>query len=278
MVRRDFATGDVDRLVAGTDLVVHAAGATRAPTVGELRQANVELTARVVDAAKAGGAKRLMLISSQAAAGPAPSLDAPVTEDAAGAPVEPYGRTKLDAETIVSAQRDVPAVIVRPSAVYGPGDRDFLALFRLAARGLAIHPANRSQWISILHVGDLSDAVLQCAELPEAAGRVYFVANDVPVQWSELFRLGAKCAGRTLHMDLELPETIVSVGAFLGDFAARLTGHASLATSGKVALSKPHFWVCSNARAKRELCFAPLIDLRDGMRETYAWYAAHGWL
>src|SRR5512144_3001877 len=82
VVRRDFEVnaGELERRFDGADVVVHAAGATRAPTVAGLRDSNVRLTARVIDAARRAGAGRLVVISSQAAAGPATSRDAPVTE------------------------------------------------------------------------------------------------------------------------------------------------------------------------------------------------------
>ena len=193
-------------------------------------------------------------------------------------PVEPYGQSKLDAESIVTAQSEVPVVVVRPAAVYGPGDRDFLALFRLAKHGIAVHPANRDHWISIVHVADVADAVLRAATARMDQGRAFFIANDAPVQWSELFRLGAECAGTTLHVDANLPQLAVETGAMIGDLAARITGHASLMTSGKTALSRERFWVCSNDRARRELSFVPQVDLQTGMRETYAWYQMNRWL
>ncbi|HEX3866216.1 MAG TPA: NAD-dependent epimerase/dehydratase family protein [Gemmatimonadaceae bacterium] len=275
VVRRDFASGAIDTLLAGADAVVHAAGATRAPTARALRESNVALTERVASAVKAGGVRKLIFVSSQAAAGPAASLDEPLADDMACAPVEAYGRSKVDAESVVAAS-GIPAVVVRPSAVYGPGDRDFLALFWLAKRGVAIHPGNREHWISIVHVDDLADVVLHAASADRTG--TYFVANDRPAQWSELFQLGAECAGVELHMDANLPKIVASAGALVGDLAAKLTGHASLMTSGKAALSRERFWVCSNARAKRELAFHPRVSLRSGMQATYDWYVSRGWL
>lgn len=278
IVRRDFETDNLDRLVDGADAVVHAAGATRASTRAELIASNVTLTARVVDAARRGGARRLVFISSQAAAGPATAVDRPTSEDMEPAPVEDYGRSKLEAERMIGAAADVPFAIVRPAAVYGPYDRDFLAMFRLAKRGMAIHAANRDQWISIVHVDDVAAGVVLASTRAEAVGRTFFVANDHPVQWRDLFDAAAQSAGRRIRADVEVPSWLVRGGAVVGDVVSRVSGRAGLLTSAKVALTAPPFWICSAQRIRRELGFTTATSLPDGLAETFRWYVERGWL
>jgi len=278
IVRRDLGSPSIRDMLDGVDVVVHAAGATRAPTRALLRASNVGLTQRVIDLALRAKVARFVFVSSQAAAGPASFIDAPVTEDMSPAPIEAYGRSKLDAEDAVRAVEGMSWVIVRPAAVYGPGDRDFLSMFRLAGWGVALHPANRRQWISIAHVRDVADGMVCAARAPHAHGGTFFLANDAPVQWVDLFRLAACAAQRSLVVDVEIPSWLVGLGAASGDVLARVAGTAGLLTSEKVALTKPQFWICTNERAKRELSFAPGIGLHEGFRETYDWYRARRWL
>jgi nucleoside-diphosphate-sugar epimerase len=200
-----------------------------------------------------------------------------LTEDAKPAPIEAYGRSKLEAERLVLGAR-VDASIVRPSAVYGPHDKDFLAMFRLAARGLAIHPGNRDQWISIAHVDDVARGVALASTHPDAIGRTFFLANDEPVQWRSLFQATTRCAGRTLRADFEVPRWLVRAAASVGDAVSVATERASLFTSGKAALAAPPFWTCSADRIRRELGFTSTIPLDQGLAETYAWYRANRWL
>jgi nucleoside-diphosphate-sugar epimerase len=146
----------------------------------------------------------------------------------------------------------LPTVIVRPAAVYGPGDRDFLELFRLARHGVAIHAANREHWLSIIHVTDVARAIVRAAVATEAPGRAYCLGNPEPVQWAELFRLAARCANRELRIDIDIPSFVIDAGAAVGDVVARVTGRAGLLTTPKVALSKARFWTCSStARGAR---------------------------
>jgi nucleoside-diphosphate-sugar epimerase len=277
VVRRDYESNRIEERFAGVDVVVHAAGATRAPSRARLRASNVGLTAATLAAAARADVRRFVFISSQAAAGPARALGAPVAESDVATPVEAYGRSKLDAEELVRAS-ELPWVVVRPAAVYGPHDRDFLAMHRFAARGIAIHPGNREQWISIIHVDDVAQGVLAAALDGCAVTETFFLANDAPVQWSTLFRTVADCAGRTLRVDAQLPSALVEIGARVGDVVAKVTGHASLLTADKAKLAKAPFWVCSNARATEMLGVSPSVELQRGLCDTYHWYRTQGWI
>lgn len=275
VVRADFTDNRFERIVDGADVLIHAAGATRAPTRAKLRASNVELTRRALDAARKAGVGRFVFVSSQAAAGPAQSLAQPSREEDKPAPVEEYGISKRDAERLVR-DSGLSATIVRPAAVYGPGDRDFRAMFSLAHRGLAIHAGNRDQWISIIHVRDCVDGILRAAMSNEAIGREFFLANDEPVQWRTLFDLARAAASSPRLFDVEIPMPLVRLGALMGDAAARLTGRAGLLTTQKVLLGAAPFWVCSNERARRELGFVPATPLATGVAETYRWYVDNG--
>lgn len=277
VVRADFESGRIGELFHGSDVVVHAAGATRATSVPQLRASNVGLTKMVADIARSAAVARLVFVSSLAATGPSVSRDKPVSETTPPSPFEPYGRSKLDAEAVVIGS-GAPFTIVRPAAVYGPGDADFLELFRVARRGFALHPANREQWISIIHASDLADALVSVAETDEAVGRVYCLGNERPVRWAELFPMAARCAGTRVRFDLELPSWVVALGARLGDAIARVRGKAGLWSTGKTELAKPAAWVCSSELARRELALGPETPIERGFCETYRWYLEHGWL
>jgi nucleoside-diphosphate-sugar epimerase len=124
IVRRDYETDALDERFADVDIVIHAAGATRAPSRARLRRSNFDLTARTLDAATRAGVRRFVFISSQAAAGPATALDAPLTELDSPHPIDAYGKSKLEAELSVR-ESALPWVIVRPAAVYGRATATF---------------------------------------------------------------------------------------------------------------------------------------------------------
>jgi nucleoside-diphosphate-sugar epimerase len=264
VTRRDFEAHALDTAFAGADTVVHAAAATRAPSRALLWKSNVELTERTIDAARRAGVRRFVLVSSQAAAGPASSRERPVLESDPPRPVEEYGRSKLAAEELTRAS-GLPFVIVRPAAVYGSDDRDFAVLFRLARRGALVHPGNRSHWISIIHVDDCAAGIVEAASNPRALGDTFFLANESAVSWGDLGRASARAFQKRPVIDLEIPYGLVNIGARLGDVLSRATGKASLLTTEKVALAEHPYWVCSGSRAASVLGFVPRLSLQQGL-------------
>jgi nucleoside-diphosphate-sugar epimerase len=266
----------------GATHVFHLAGATKRRTLGEFRFANVVPTANVLAAAAARGGNappRVVLVSSQAAAGPAQAPDRPVREDDPPKPIEGYGRSKLEAETAARPYEGrLPVSIVRPAAVYGPRDRDFLRVFRLAARAVAIHAVPRDNAFSIVHVRDLVEGILLAAERPEAVGRTYFLANEEGVTWRALYAAIASAASATPAIDVQLPLGVIAVAGLAGDAVSALTGWHSLANGNKTRMARPRWWLCDAARARAELGWHETIGLQEGVRDTYLWYVNARWM
>ena len=261
------------------DVVFHLAGATKATSPEAFTAANVTPTRLLLGAIAARRLyPRFVFVSSQAAAGPAPARHRAIDEDDIPRPIEAYGRSKLEAERIVESFGDrVATTIVRPCSVFGPWDRDFLTLFRLADRGIVVYPGTADHWLSILYVDDLIDGLLAAATAREAVARKYFLASESPLQWRSLGEMIAAAAGRRAR-HLDLPETMVQAVAIAGEWIGRLVGATTLANRSKAALAVPPYWVCSASRARQELAFAPSRSLPDAMRETYYWYRQSGWL
>lgn len=268
----------------GVDVVFHAGGVTKARSDEEFRAANVAPTRALLDAIAArvarGGRmpRRFLLVSSQAAAGPALSAERPVREDDAPRPLEGYGRSKLEAETVVCTHpAGVPWTIVRPAAVYGPGDVDFLALFRQAAYGVGVYPGQREARLSIVYVDDLVDALVRAGTAPAAAGQVYFVESG-NVSWRDVYRAAASAARHPLRVEVDVPSWVLAVAGRAGDTVSRLTGRMMLVNSQKVELGRPRWWLCDGTRAREELGVVARVSLADGAKRTFAWYREKGWI
>jgi nucleoside-diphosphate-sugar epimerase len=264
----------------GATHVFHLAGVTKRRTLAQFREGNVTPTANVLAAAVGrGGATppRVVLVSSQAAAGPASSADRPVREDDPPRPVEGYGRSKLEAEQAAHLHEgSLPVTIVRPAAVYGPRDHDFLRAFRLAVRPVALHAVPRDHAFSIVHVADVVDALVLAAESPSAAGRTYFIANERPITWRALYAEMGRAAGVTPRLELQIPLPVIALAGWAGDAVSAVTGWHSLANRHKTRLARPRWWLCDATRAGDELGWRPTRVLQQGIRETYLWYLQTG--
>ena len=258
----------------------HLGGATKGRTRAEFARSNVDPTRHIAQAIAARGANgpRLVFLSSQAAAGPALHAAAPRREDEPGAPVEGYGASKLEAEKLIAnSGAQLRATIVRAASVYGPGDRDFLQVFRQASGRIAVYAAPADQQFSIVHVRDLVSAIIAAGDRPRAVGRTYFVANVAPTSWREMYRTVARAAGAH-PLELQIPVPILAAAAFVADLWPFKGAAAPLLTRHKVALSRPRWWLCDASRAGAELGWTPTIPLDAGLRETVDWYRDAGWL
>jgi len=262
----------------GADVVFHLGGATRATGEARFERANVAPTRmllRAITERRAG--PRFIYVSSLSAAGPAAPNQA-VTESATPAPCEAYGRSKLAAERVVLGFSDrVATTILRPCAVFGPGDRGFLALFKLARLGWLIYPGVRDHEMSLLHVDDLVDGLLNSAREKAAIGRTYFLSSPDVVTWGELGRHISTAMGVT-PKSANLPLGLVRAASVVGEWVGRATATAPILCRSRAALAAQPRWVCSASLAQTEIAFNPSRSLPVALRETYLWYVRNAWL
>jgi nucleoside-diphosphate-sugar epimerase len=269
-----------ENVLRGATTIYHLAGATRAVSAAAFEAANVGTTERILDRLAALQQRpRFVLVSSQAAAGPARDAEHPKLESDPAAPIEDYGRSKLAAERALrSRANEIDGTIVRPVAVYGPGDRDFLSIFAMAKRGVAVYPGIRSAMLNTAFVHDLVVGLIQAGQAPGAAGQTYFLGDDTAVRWTEIYDVIAEVVGQARAFELNVPRALISVAGSVGDVVGTLSGRPTLVNRSKATLSKPKYWLCSSAKARAELGFTTPTSLREGMRVTYDWYLQHRWL
>ncbi|MDZ7374668.1 MAG: NAD-dependent epimerase/dehydratase family protein [candidate division KSB1 bacterium] len=265
--------------VDGMDVVFHVAGLTKARRSTEYFAVNAQGTAHLLEACvkNAPGLKRFVLVSSQAAAGPSEG-PTPKVESDEPCPVTSYGRSKLLAEQIALRYNgQLPVTIVRPSAVYGPRDRDLLVLYRYVARGWKPLLGRRPRLVSVIHVLDLVRGIVAAAESEGAVGQTYFLAHRQPVEWEEFADAVAEALGRKARR-LVLPAWVLLPAAAVSEVAAWFAGRPATLNREKTREIRQRYWVCSVDKARSELGFEAEIPLREGLRETLQWYRREGWL
>ena len=271
---------DPDSLVPAVrraDCVVHCAGKTKALNVAEFYEANRDGTRNVVRAVNEHGStvRHLLHISSRAVSGPA-GAEAPVLEDQPPQPVSHYGHSKLQGELEVTGHCEVPFTILRPSAVYGPRDADFLFVFQaVKARLMPLFGGGFD--ISLVYARDVARAVLCCLARPEAFSRVYNVASPAPCTSRELLDEIARQM-RVKAAPVRLPVAVLYPVCVAQEILSRITGSPSILSRQKYQELKQPGWVCSTERIRRELGFVARTSLQQGVARTLDWYRLHGWL
>ncbi len=266
---------------ANVDAVIHLGGAIKARNADTFYIVNVEGTRNLLDALEQSGKSnaRFIYISSQAALGPAPTPE-PLTEEHTPRPVSNYGKSKLEAEEIVleykTRQR---CIILRPSAVYGPGDRESLSLFRLAGYHINPHIGFNSTYINSIHVQDIVHLIHLSIEGNIASGEI-FNANDGTDRGYSTNDV-IKCAARSLGtwtMPIYIPKTILKILAVISSGISKISGNASMLNPDKYRELTARYWLFSSQKAQTVLGFTPQYDINTGFQMTADWYREHRWL
>lgn len=265
--------------VRGVQQIYHLAGVTRARRPEAYFLHNAEGTRHLLEACVRENRRveRFVYLSSQAAAGPA-TEGRPVREEDPPRPLTPYGESKRRGEEEALRFRDrVSSIILRPSAVYGPRDRDFLLFFRLVDRGLLIRFGGKPRTVSLCYVEDLIPGILAAGERPVPSGSIYFLADPRPYPWEEV-EAACRIAIRPDARRLRLPAWLLWAAAWGGEVFGAVSGREVILNRARAAELLEGRWSCEVSRAERELGFAPKWGLQEGIRRTVAWYRSQGWL
>lgn len=259
--------------VGASDVVLHSAGLTRAHNRSAF-EFNVSGTRAVIDTANVTGA-RLVLISSQAAMG-AGTASRPSREDDVPRPLTPYGRSKLAGEAAVRAEARTPWTIIRPPTVYGPRDRQFLPLFRLAAHGIFLQVVPAAMAFTFLYVEDLARGVVLAAESERASGQTLFLGHPDPSSADDVLRGLAEAFGRR-HRPWRVPDLALRAVAWGGELAWTF-GEEPLLDRTRLTELRAEGFVCAVDRAREVLGFTAAVTLREGLERTAQWYRHQGWI
>ena len=262
----------------GADYVVHVAGTTRGRRRKDFFRGNVEVTANLLDACrKAGGVKKFCYLSSLTAVGPSPE-GKPVDETAPCRPITAYGESKLEAERVcMEFSKDIPVVVIRPPAVYGPRDSDILDMFRWISFGLVPVIGSPNKTLSLVYAPELARAIGIATVSEKTKGETYFVADAEQYGFSALVDIAAGLLGKSAFR-LPLPTSLVYSIAAATQAVSWILPKPSVVNIDKVKdLLTPH-WVCDPAKFQKELGFTTMVKAEEGLRRTLDWYREQKWL
>jgi nucleoside-diphosphate-sugar epimerase len=271
--------GNVAEAVKGVDAIVHSAGLVKARTPGEFQTTNVEGTRNILEAAKAHAPnlRRFVHVSSLVAAGP--SLDGkPVDVGREAGPVTHYGRSKLDAERVVlAAKNDLPVVILRPAAIYGPRDHEIFAFFQAVHRGVLPTVGKGDSTMSMIYGPDCAEACIKAISADVPSGSIYFVDDGEAYSFRSMVEEVEVAMGKKAFLRVNLPLPVLWLAAFSSEMYGKLAGKAVMLNRDKMnEIRQPH-WVCASDDTRRDLGWEPRVKLREGTTITARWYQDNGW-
>lgn len=259
------------------DYIIHAAGVTKAIRQDWYNQVNVTYTLKLAKAAEKSGSnfKKMVFISSLAAVGPLPDNFNVITEETTPNPVTAYGRSKLLAEKKLS-ELALPTTILRPTAIYGPREKDIFILIKMVKNGLDPYIGKFLQQLSFVHANDVAEVAVNSLFLLNAPG----IFNISDGNSYDRYRLSD--ITRTLlnkkALRIHLPMAPVKSLAFVLETANGWVNKPSVISREKLNELAAKNWNCDISKAKNELGFAPKFDLQSGLEDSIEWYTKNKWL
>ena len=283
---------DLKQQLAGHafEYVVHAAGVTKCLDKQDFFRINTEGTQHLVRAIQESGMslKRFVYISSLSIMG-AIREEQPyqeIREHDEPHPNTAYGKSKLEAEQwldansqqlIANGQEPFPYVILRPTGVYGPRERDYFMMAKSIKAHTDFAVGFKKQDITFVYVTDVVQAVFLALEKGKT-GRRYFLSDGEVYQSSTFSNLIRQELGNPWWIRITAPLWLLRIITFFGEHIGHLTGKVTALNNDKYYIMRQRNWRCDIEPARRELGYQPQVRLEEGVRRSIKWYKDNGWL
>ena len=255
------------------EYIMHNAGITKAPNDETYLKINKGFTKNFVEAILANQTrlKKFTFTSSIAAFGPADNIDDQIVSNRmTPSPVTGYGRSKLAAEQYLNEQKEFPWLIIRPTAVYGPRDLDFLTLYKSIQKGIAGQIGFKDQHASFIYVEELARVMIE-ATLSSPAHSSYFASDGEKYHVQDLNKIVADSIG-TKIVKIKIPLPLIKTIAGVNELYSKLSGKATILNFDKVNELKATNWYCDIENLKEDINYEPKVYLKEGIEKTTKWY------
>ena len=271
----------------GWDYIIHAAGATKGRNEQEFMETNYEGTCHLVEALRQQEMlpKRMLYMSSLSVLGaikehPAHPADghvyAPMTDGDVARPNTAYGRSKLASEKYLLQQSDLNVVIMRPTGVYGPRERDYYLMAKSLKQHLDFSVGYKPQEITFIYVLDLVEACFIALERGTNGSR-YLVSDGNTYHSDDFSRLLKEQMGIRHVLPVKAPLWLLYIVCAVGGLMAKVTGRMTALNRDKYNILKQRNWRCDISPLLK-LGYQPAWDLERGVKATVDWYKQAQWI
>jgi len=259
------------------DYVIHAAGTTKANSENEYDLVNNQFTKNLAVAAEKNKehTRRFVFISSLAATGPLKTGEGTIKEDKVPNPVTAYGRSKLKAEQNLE-KVDIPTTILRPTAIYGPREKDIFLVNQYLSKGFEPYIGRAPQQLSFVYGKDVANLAVKVLANQNANGVYNITDGNEYTRYDYALIVKALLGKKT--MKLHLPVAIVKALLFAVEKVSRSLNKVPTVSNEKLNELMAENWICDIQKAKDELGYLPAYNLEKGLKESIEWYREHKWL
>lgn len=263
------------------DYVVHAAGATKCLHAEDFFRSNTDGTKNLVQALieLQMPLKRFVFVSSLSVYGPVAEKQ-PYREICLNDKPQPntaYGRSKLAAEQYIESLSSLPYVILQPTGVYGPRERDYFMMAKSIKSHTDFSVGYKPQDLTFVYVLDVVQAIFLALDCQKTGGK--YMLSDGEVYSSRTFSdLIHRELGKPWLLRIKAPIWLLRIITFCGEYIGRMTGKISALNNDKYNIMKQRNWRCDINPAIKDLGYKPKYQLDEGVRLTIKWYKENGWL
>lgn len=262
------------------DYIIHNAGLTKALNSADFNRVNSQNTANFIDAliATQNIPEKFVLMSSLSVMGPGDETNySPILLSDTPKPNTAYGKSKIVAEEHLRSTKDFPYMILRPTGVYGPREKDYFMMVKTILSGLDVSAGMQEQRLTFIYVKDLVDAAFLALESP-LIDKTYFVADGNVYTDKEYTTLVRQILGKKFVIRLKLPLFVIKSVSVIAEEISKITRKASTLNRDKYKIMKQRNWICEVEPIQNDLGFKAKYDLRKGLEESIQWYKDNQWI
>ncbi|HOJ50438.1 MAG TPA: NAD-dependent epimerase/dehydratase family protein [Spirochaetota bacterium] len=274
-VASPFNQIEIGSAVKNIEYIIHCAGALKGVKWEDYYKGNFLYTKNLVESVKKynNGLKKFIFISSQAAAGP--SGEVPKNENDKDNPISYYGKSKLLAEDVLKTS-GLPYIILRPSSIYGPGDTEFLPLFKMALKRIHLLINKGRNKINLLYIKDFINAIILSME-SNIVNKTYYVSDGKEYYWKDICHIVSNVVGKK-PVFWGVPNLFAKLIGNINSVLGKIIGKPFLLNRDKIKEGLCRYWLFDITSIKNEIGFLPSVFPEEGFKEAYKFYIDKGWL
>ena len=262
------------------DYVIHNAGLTKTLNKADFFEVNAENTHRFLNAlVEKCPPSKFLLMSSLSSFGQGDEEGfSPIRLTDPQRPNTAYGKSKLEAENYVRRQQAFPYVILRPTGVYGPGERDYFLEIQSIQSGFDFAVGRIPQRITFIYVKDLARVAFDALEKEEIRNKEYFVADGDVHTDASFARMVQDILGKKHVFHARVPLPLAHIACLVSERVGKWMHKSMTLNSDKYQILKQRNWICDITPLQEDLHFRAEYPLRKGLEESIAWYKREKWL
>lgn len=261
--------------------IIHAAGVTKCIDKNNFMRVNYIGTKNLINTLQTCKItpEKFIYLSSLSVYGPVKEKRPyePITEQDEPRPNTVYGKSKLEAEKYITGCKDLRYIILRPTGVYGPRERDYFKMAQSINNHIDFSVGYKPQLITFIYVKDLVKAIYMVTE-SNISNRCYFVSEPQGYDSRSFSDYIQQELDKKFVLHIKAPLWVLKFISSCAEIISRITKKANTLNNDKYNIMKQRNWLCDTAPIEHEIGFKTDYDLRKGTKETIQWYKKEKWL